>query len=78
MMNMRICYISYTKYGTGSWVHTSQFVKALKNIHDDVIVHTPFASQITTDEDEKPDRFEEVSQDKRGPDGEPGQGGNHQ
>lgn len=38
---MRICYISYVKYGAGHWVHTSQFLAALKKLHDDVVIHTP-------------------------------------
>lgn len=41
---MRICYISYVKYGAGNWVHTSQFITALRKIHDDVVVHTPLIS----------------------------------
>jgi len=50
---MRICYINYEKYGGGSWVHTSQFINALKEIHDDLIVHTPLALQNMTMEEEK-------------------------
>ena len=43
MINMKICYISYVKYGAGSCVHTSQFITALRAIHDDLIVYTPLA-----------------------------------
>jgi glycosyltransferase involved in cell wall biosynthesis len=50
---MRICYINYEKYGGGSWVHTSQFIAALKEIHDDLIVHAPLALQDTTTEGKK-------------------------
>ncbi|CAK8719879.1 Glycosyltransferase involved in cell wall bisynthesis [Candidatus Electrothrix aarhusensis] len=45
---MRICYISYVKYGEGSWVHTSQFIATLKKIHHDVKVYTPLAHQGAT------------------------------
>ncbi len=45
---MRICYINYEKYGGGSWVHTTRFIAALNEIHDDLIVHTPLFSQDTT------------------------------
>ena len=38
---MRICYISYAKYGAGDWVHTFQFTTALQKIHDDIVIHTP-------------------------------------
>ncbi|MCI5140562.1 MAG: glycosyltransferase [Candidatus Electrothrix sp. ATG1] len=51
---MRICYINYEKYGGGSWVHTSRFISALKEIHGDLIMHTPRALQGTTTEQEKP------------------------
>ena len=40
---MKVCYISYVQYGGGSWVHTKQFIDALKEIHHDVVVHTPLA-----------------------------------
>ncbi|MCI5223495.1 MAG: glycosyltransferase family 1 protein [Candidatus Electrothrix sp. AR4] len=49
---MRICYINYEKYGGGSWVHTSRFIAALKEIHNDLVVHTPQASQGATEEAE--------------------------
>ena len=52
-MWMKICYISYVKYGAGSWIHTSQFVTALKDIHHDVIVFTPLANQDANSENEK-------------------------
>lgn len=42
---MKICYISYVPYGNGSWVHTTQFITALKAIHDDLVVYTPRADQ---------------------------------
>ncbi|MCI5164917.1 MAG: glycosyltransferase family 1 protein [Candidatus Electrothrix sp. GM3_4] len=52
---MKICYISYEKYGGGSWVHTSQFIASLKEIHDDVVVHTPLARQDAAEgNEEKP------------------------
>ena len=34
-------------------MHTSQFIAALKEMHDDLIVHTPLALQDTTTEEEK-------------------------
>ncbi|CAK8716739.1 Glycosyltransferase involved in cell wall bisynthesis [Candidatus Electrothrix gigas] len=42
---MKICYISYVKFGAGRWVHTSQFIAALQGMHDNLIVHTPLANQ---------------------------------
>ncbi|XOF35361.1 MAG: glycosyltransferase family 4 protein [Candidatus Electrothrix sp. YB6] len=50
---MKICYINYEKYGGGSWVHTTQFIAALKEIHDDVVVHTPLARQDAPEDDEQ-------------------------
>ncbi|MCI5131644.1 MAG: glycosyltransferase family 1 protein [Candidatus Electrothrix sp. EH2] len=47
---MKICYISYVHYGGGSSVHTVQFVAALRNIHSDLVVHTPLASLSTSKE----------------------------
>ncbi|WPD24060.1 MAG: glycosyltransferase family 4 protein [Candidatus Electrothrix scaldis] len=40
---MKICYISYVYYGGGFWVHTSQFIKALRKINPELVVHTPLA-----------------------------------
>ncbi len=42
---MRICYISYVKYGGGAWVHTNQFIAALKAVHHDTVVYTPLAAK---------------------------------
>lgn len=49
---MKICYINYEKYGGGSWVHTSRFIEALREIHDDLIIHTPLVHQGETEEEE--------------------------
>jgi glycosyltransferase involved in cell wall biosynthesis len=50
---MRICYINYEKYGGGSWVHTSQFIAALKKIHDDLVVHIPQAHPDAAENEEE-------------------------
>ncbi|QTA83332.1 Glycosyl transferase, family I [Desulfonema limicola] len=40
---MKILYISYVKYGAGDWVHTTQFLSALRSLHPEVEAYTPRA-----------------------------------
>ncbi|MDM8554706.1 glycosyltransferase family 4 protein [Desulfococcaceae bacterium HSG7] len=41
---MKILYISYVKYGAGWWVHTTQFLTAIRSLHNDILSYTPLAA----------------------------------
>ncbi len=40
---MKILYISYAKHGGGWWIHTSEFLAAIRSLHKDVLSYTPLA-----------------------------------
>jgi glycosyltransferase involved in cell wall biosynthesis len=50
---MKICYINYEKYGGGSWVHTSRFIDALREIHNNLNVYTPLVHQGEAEEEDR-------------------------
>lgn len=41
---MKILYISYVKYGAGWWVHTTQFLTAIRSLHNDIQSYTPLTA----------------------------------
>ncbi|MEZ4529173.1 MAG: glycosyltransferase family 4 protein [Desulfobacterales bacterium] len=40
---MKILYISYAKQDGGWWIHTSEFLAAIRSLHKDVLSYTPLA-----------------------------------
>lgn len=60
---MRILYISYAKYGGGNWIHTTQFLRSMRAIHDDIIGYTPRAQKESAGKQKKKDETSDSKPD---------------